>query len=134
MAITRPPVLPAWAEAGDKVQPSNAEIAVGWPLSNTPPSRQRFNWVLNYLANAVQYLTKRGFAEWDAGETYDLNDTVIGPDGEVYRSTANSNKGNNPTTATGSWALWSSNNALYLATTLRALCDSNRIILQNHYL
>ena len=31
--VTKPLPLPVWAESGEKVQPSNAEIAEGWPLS-----------------------------------------------------------------------------------------------------
>lgn len=66
----RPEDVPAWAEAGDRVQPSDAEIQEGWPLSPVPPSRQRFNWLLNFLANGVRYLMQRGIAEWDIDEDY----------------------------------------------------------------
>lgn len=105
MAITKPQVLPPWAESGDTVQPTNAEIQVGWPAGATPPSRQRFNWVLRYCMNGVRYLMRRGLADWDADETYAIGDRVIGPTGSTYQAlTANTNKtpASNPT----DWALW----------------------------
>ena len=96
MAITKPPVLPAWAESGDKVTPSNAEIQVGWPLSSIPPSRQRFNWLLNFLANGIRYFSRRGLPDYDAAETYMTGDRIIGDDGKTYRSIQDNNTGNTP--------------------------------------
>lgn len=105
MAITKPAVLPPWAESGDAVQPTNAEIQVGWPAGATPPSRQRFNWILNYCMNGVRYLVRRGLADWDADETYAIGDRVIGPTGSTYQAlTANTNK--TPASNPSDWALW----------------------------
>lgn len=105
MALTKPPVLPAWAESGDKVQPSNAEIQTGWPLSNVPPARQRWNWLLNFLANGVRYLTRRGIADWGADETYEIGDRVQGPDGLTYKAlTQNTNK--TPASNPSDWTRW----------------------------
>lgn len=74
MAITPPPVVPAWAETAtdptDIDQPTNGFIQTGWPLSAVPPSRQFFNWVLNFCANGVRYLARMGMKDWDAAETY----------------------------------------------------------------
>jgi hypothetical protein len=106
MAITKPPVLPAWADAGDKVQPSNAELSVGWPVSSTPPSRQRFNWILNFVANAVRYLSRRGLVDYDAAETYMTGDCVIGDDGKTYRSLADYNSAQIPSTSPNKWERW----------------------------
>jgi hypothetical protein len=106
MALTKPPVLPAWAEAGDKVQPSNAEIQAGWPLSNVPPSRQRFNWLLNFLANGIRYLTRRGMPDYGADETYMIGDRVIGDDGKTYRCIQDNNIGNAPSTSPLWWEEW----------------------------
>lgn len=36
--LSRPAVLPVWAESGDKVQPSNPEIQLGWPQTHTMSS------------------------------------------------------------------------------------------------
>lgn len=105
MALTKPPVLPPWAESGDVVQPSNAEIQTGWPLSNVPPSRQRFNWLLNFLMNGVRWLTRRGLPDWAADEIYEIGDRAQGPDGISYVSlTQNTNKtpASNPT----DWEQW----------------------------
>lgn len=106
MAITKPPVLPAWADAGDKVQPSNAELSVGWPVSSTPPSRQRFNWVLNFVANAVRYFSRRGMPDYDAAETYMTGDRVIGDDGKTYRSLVDNNTAQTPSTSPAKWERW----------------------------
>lgn len=105
MPLTKPPVLPAWAESGDVVQPTNPEIQTGWPLSNVPPSRQRFNWLLNFLANGVRYLTRRGLPDWAADETYEIGDRVQGPDGLTYKAlTQNTNK--SPASNPSDWARW----------------------------
>lgn len=105
---TKPTVLPAWAESAggaDVLQPSNAEIQAGWPLSNVPPSRKRFNWVLKYLAQGVRYILQRGMPEWDAAEDYRINDRVMGSDGKTYKCIqAGINK--DPTTQTAYWTRW----------------------------
>lgn len=106
MAITKPPVLPAWAESGDKVTPSNAEIQVGWPLSSIPPSRQRFNWLLNFLANGIRYFSRRGLPDYDAAETYMTGDRIIGDDGKTYRSLIDNNTAQTPSTSPIKWEEW----------------------------
>lgn len=106
MAITKPTVLPSWAEAGDKVQPSNAEIQVGWPLSSIPPSRQRFNWLLNFLANGIRYFSRRGLPDYDAAETYMTGDRIIGDDGKTYRSLIDNNIGQTPSAQPTKWERW----------------------------
>jgi len=90
MPLTKPPVLPPWAEtAPDNVQPTNPELQAGWPLSVIPPTRQRWNWLLNFLANGVRYLTRRGIADWSATEPYEIGDYARGGDGHTYRAIAN---------------------------------------------
>lgn len=106
MAITKPAVLPPWAESGDIVQPTNAEIQVGWPVGATPPSRQRFNWILNYGMNGVRYLTRRGIPDWDADDTYMIGDRVIGDDGKTYRSLVDNNTGQTPSSSPTKWERW----------------------------
>jgi hypothetical protein len=105
MALTKPGVKNVWAEAGDKVEPTGAEVLVGWPLTNTPPARQRFNWILNFLSNGVRYLTRRGIADHDVLETYEIGDYCRSTDGFTYRAKVqNTNKlpQSNPT----EWELW----------------------------
>ncbi|MES2587021.1 MAG: hypothetical protein V4536_08890 [Pseudomonadota bacterium] len=106
MSIIKPPVLPSWADAGDKIQPTNQEVAAGWPVSNIPPSRQRFNWILNYLANGVRYFSRRGLPDYDVLETYMIGDCIIGDDGNTYKSLVDGNIANTPSTATAKWTLW----------------------------
>lgn len=71
---TKPVVVPPWADTAvpttDILTPTNGFIAAGWLNSATPPSRQKFNWVLNFATNGVRYLTSRGIPDWDAAETY----------------------------------------------------------------
>lgn len=106
MAITKPPVLPSWAEAGDKIQPSNAEIQAGWPLSSIPPSRQRFNWLLNFLANGIRYFSRRGLADYDNAETYMIGDKVVAPNGKSYRCKIDNTVGVTPSADPAKWERW----------------------------
>lgn len=76
MSQIRPATLPVWAESGDKTQPSNSEIQVGWPLTNIPPSRQRFNWFFNFVGNAVRYFLQFGVSEWASDESYPIGARV----------------------------------------------------------
>lgn len=99
--VTKPLPLPVWAESGEKVQPSNAEIAEGWPLSATPPSRQRFNWILGYSAQIGRYLMQNGIASWDADETYPPGAVVL-HDGKLWVS-QRENHGVPPGTSQADW-------------------------------
>lgn len=99
--VTKPLPLPVWAESGEKVQPSNAEIAEGWPLSATPPSRQRFNWILGYSAQIGRYLMQNGIASWDADETYPPGAVVL-HDGKLWVS-QRENHGVQPGTSQADW-------------------------------
>lgn len=105
---TKPTVLPAWAESAggaDVLQPSNAEIQAGWPLSNVPPSRKRFNWILKYLAQGVRYLMQMGIPVWDSAEDYPVNSRVMGSNGKTYKALqASTNQ--NPVSAPTYWQLW----------------------------
>lgn len=100
----RPNTLPAWAESGDTIQPSNAEIQEGWPLSNTPPSRQRFNWILNWISNGVRYLMQLGVPEWDTDEPYRIGSRVQ-YSGKTYKAIA-VNSGDQPDISPASWVRW----------------------------
>lgn len=99
--VTKPLPLPVWAESGEKVQPSNAEIAEGWSLSATPPSRQRFNWVLGYSSQIGRYLMQNGIASWDADETYPPGAVVL-HDGKLWVS-QRENHGVPPGTSQADW-------------------------------
>ena len=99
--VTKPLPLPVWAESGEKVQPSNAEIAEGWPLSATPPSRQRFNWILGYSAQIGRYLMQNGIASWDADETYPPGAVVL-HEGKLWVA-QRENHGVQPGTSQADW-------------------------------
>lgn len=103
---TRPPKLPTWASgAGDNVQPTNGEITSGWPESQTPPSRQRFNWFFNLVMNGVQYLVRRGISDWASDEDYVIGDKSMGSDLKTYIAIQpNTNK--DPVSETTYWAPW----------------------------
>ena len=99
--VTKPLPLPVWAESGEKTQPSNAEIAEGWPLSATPPSRQRFNWILGYSAQIGRYLMQNGIASWDADETYPPGAVVL-HEGKLWVA-QRENHGVQPGTSQDDW-------------------------------
>ena len=103
---TRPPKLPTWASgAGDNVQPTNGEITAGWPASQTPPSRQRFNWFFNLVMNGVQYLVRRGISDWTSDEDYSIGDKSMGSDLKTYIAIqASTNK--DPVSEPTYWAPW----------------------------
>lgn len=105
---TKPTVLPAWGESAggaDVLQPTNAEIQAGWPLSNVPPSRKRFNWILKYLAQGVRYMMQMGIPVWDSTEDYPINARVMGSDGKTYKALQTSTN-QNPVSAPTYWQLW----------------------------
>ncbi len=110
MNYTKPAVLPAWGETNtttaDMVQPNVLDIQTGFPLSNTPATRQRWNWILNFCSNAIRYLCQRGIADWDTNETYQTNALVIGDDGNTYKSAIANNSGNVPSTSPADWIRW----------------------------
>lgn len=105
---TKPTVLPAWGESAggaDVLQPTDAEIQAGWPLSNVPPSRKRFNWILKYLAQGVRYMMQMGIPVWDSTEDYPVNARVMGSDGKTYKAILTGiNK--DPTTQPTYWTRW----------------------------
>ena len=103
MAATERPLLaPVWAETGETVRPTDAEISEGWPLSATPPSRQRFNWILGWLAQSVAYLRQSGIPLWDPEEDYPADAVVIHNHGLWVSKRENTNVA--PGTSPDDWA------------------------------
>lgn len=109
---TKPAIAPVWGELNttpaDMVRPSDAEIQAGWPLSSVPPSRQRFNWLINYAFQGVKYLFQRGIADWTADETYRTGSRIIGDDGKTYVSIQNANINHSPSSSPLWWTVWGS--------------------------
>jgi hypothetical protein len=83
--ISRPVVgtIPPWADAGDKTQPPDSDISIGFPHSNDKPTRQVMNWALNYTTNGVLYLVSRGLPDWAAPTNYITGD-VCRSKGKFY--------------------------------------------------
>jgi hypothetical protein len=129
--IVKPAVRDAWGDdamsSADMVDPGNSAVSTGWPLSTTPPSRQRFNWLLNYCMNAVRYFCRRGIADYDAAETYVANDVTRGPDNILYSSLVAGNIGNTPATSPTKWAPLPYVTAATLATAIAPLATSSTV-------
>jgi hypothetical protein len=107
MALTRPTVLPVWADTGDKTQPTDGEIAVGWPVTSIPPSRQRFNWFFNWVSNGVRYLTRRGIPDWVETEPYKIGDRQQSlVNGKTYVSIVDDNINFEPSANPAKWERW----------------------------
>lgn len=102
MAVEKPLFAPVWAETGETVRPTDAEISEGWPLSATPPSRQRFNWILGWLAQNTAYLRQTGIPPWDAEENYPVDAVVIHNHGLWVSKRENTNVA--PGTSPDDWA------------------------------
>jgi hypothetical protein len=108
-AVIKPPVRTAWAALATTLQIHDPDtdvanyVANGWPVSTQPPARQYWNWVLNYCMNGVRYFSRRGVVDWDALETYYINDVVLGSDGVLRQSLQNANTNNNPVSAPSFW-------------------------------
>lgn len=80
------PTQPAWGESGEQVKPTNADISIGWPATQIPPSRQEFTWLDSQQDKAIRYLCRVGIAQWDQNETYQGFGLAIGSNGSVYWS------------------------------------------------
>jgi hypothetical protein len=106
----KPTVGPAWGETaanpGDIITMTPADVQTGWTNTGTPPSRQRFNYILNWLSRGVRYFMQRGLPDYDAAETYRTNSRIIGDDGWTYRSLQDNNIGHPPSSSPSYWELW----------------------------
>lgn len=80
MAITAPSSRAAvWAESGQTTEPSQGEQQSGF-VAGKPP-RQKTNWLLNWIDNAIQWVLALGVPEYDAGRTYSPGARVVYGDG-----------------------------------------------------
>jgi hypothetical protein len=104
--ITKPVVgtLPPWADTGDKTQPSNADISIGFPHTDDKPTRQVMNWALNYTTNGVLYLTRRGIPDWGNQTSYITGDVCRAPNNKFY-SAISSNMNMEPSANPAAWQL-----------------------------
>jgi hypothetical protein len=72
-----------WADAGDKIKPSDAKIAEGWIVEI--PTRQNFNYLDWRQDAAISHINQRGVAEWDLNTDYLGGKSYTqGSDGVIY--------------------------------------------------
>lgn len=102
---TQPSPAPVWAgtatPVADIVRPTDPEISQGWPLTAIPPSRQRFNWVLNRLSAGLRYIEQHGIGKWQVEEDYG-EDSIVVHDHKLWVATR-ANKGAQPDTSPDDW-------------------------------
>ncbi|MDQ7745458.1 hypothetical protein [Hydrogenophaga pseudoflava] len=103
-------------------------MSAGWPVTNIPPSRQRFNWILNLLHNGVRYLTRRGLPDWSASEAYEVGDRCLAANGLTYRCIlANTNV--EPSSDALRWERWG-----YSRSELQAELPNVGAVINNTYI
>jgi hypothetical protein len=100
----RPADSPVWATSGDKVRPTDSEISIGWPDTDVPPARERFNWLQNWTFNQGRYYLQNGVPAWSSTENYQAG-AYVQQAGHTYRSLQVTTN-NNPVTDTSYWERW----------------------------
>ena len=102
---TQPSPAPVWAgtatPVADIVRPTDPEISQGWPLTAIPPSRQRFNWVLNRLSAGLRYIEQHGIGKWQVEEDYG-EDSIVVHDHKLWVA-KRANKGKIPPDNADDW-------------------------------
>ena len=101
----QPSPAPVWAgtatPVADIVRPTDPEISQGWPLTAIPPSRQRFNWVLNRLSAGLRYIEQHGIGKWQVEEDYG-EDSIVVHDHKLWVA-KRANKGKIPPDNADDW-------------------------------
>jgi hypothetical protein len=110
------PETNTWCESGTvgdggsspgDIDPSGGDVAHGWPDSDTPPARQRFNWLDGLLHRVSRYLRQRGIAGYHADETYPPNARIVAPSGDCYKQIHTDNvNGIAPGSDATKWKKW----------------------------
>ena len=74
-----------WASGGDKLQPTNSKIALGWEVEIPP--RQWFNWLDNKQDQAIQHIIQHGIPQWSSTIEYQAGKSFVqGTDGLIYKA------------------------------------------------
>ena len=106
----KPKLDPVWGESAatpsDLEKPSDAFIRAGWPRSTTPPARQKFNYVLNWLSNAVHYILRKGIAEYYNDLVYSIGDRTVSTNGKTYVCKVAGTVGKPPESNPTEWDEW----------------------------
>lgn len=107
MALTKPPVRNNWGNtnttSADMVDPGGLNNT-GFLPPPTVPDREHFNFMLNYLTNAVRYYSSRGIPEWDASETQYAVGSQVQYLAVLYACSNASVAGTNPSVDTAHWS------------------------------
>ena len=69
------------------------------------PTLQEMNGLQKTFSQQIAYILQNGMPEWDAGTTY-FTDQFCRVGSTFYVSLQDNNLGNNPTTTTGFWQVW----------------------------
>lgn len=90
----------------------NGDFKLGWEIVgiNDNPTKQDFNALAFTISNLVAYLYQQGLATWNTAQEYFVGSYAIGSDYKLYVSNTGTsgtpNIGNNPTTDTINWSLF----------------------------
>ena len=73
-----------WADAGDKIKPSDDKIQTGWLVEI--PTRQNFNWLDGRQDQFNAHVNQRGIPQWDAETEYSGSKSLtMASNGDIYR-------------------------------------------------
>ena len=89
-----------WAASGDKVQPSDSQIASGWLVQQV--ARQTWNWFENRQDQNIAYMLQKGIPEWDSTTEYIINKSYVQRGNIIYKAIATTT-GVDPTGNPASW-------------------------------
>lgn len=94
--IIRPVYNEIWASSGEFFSPGSAKISSGWVQELMP--YQYENFLQNRNDTSIAYLLQKGVPEWDSGQEYIANKSIVLYSSNLYISTVN-NTGVVPTDA-----------------------------------
>lgn len=89
-----------WASSGDKIQPSDAQLASGWLVQQIP--RQTWNWFENRQDTNIAYMLQKGIPEWDSTTQYQANKSYVQRNNIVYKAVLTTT-GVDPAAVGASW-------------------------------
>lgn len=92
-----------WASGGDKLQPTNSKIALGWEVEIPP--RQWFNWLDNKQDQAIQHIIQHGIAQWSSTIEYQAGKSFIqAGNGLIYKALITNTNISPVSDTAGNWA------------------------------
>lgn len=92
-----------WASGGDKLQPTNSKIALGWEVEIPP--RQWFNWLDNKQDQAIQHIIQHGIPQWSSTIEYQAGKSFVqGTDGLIYKAVITNTNISPVSDTAGNWS------------------------------